>query len=198
MIILQIKYFILNLFRLKKQKILKPCFQLVLMTSKVPQHLVIIPDGNRRWAREKGLRATMGHVKAGAYENISALFGTVKELGVKYASLWGFSTENWKRDKKEVNEIMNVISRGLDRCLKEAEKEKIGFVHIGRKDRISKELREKLEKLEEETGEFKENIILLCIDYGGRDEIVRTVNKLLKAGKKETSVEDFAKYLDAA
>jgi undecaprenyl diphosphate synthase len=168
------------------------------MDDKIPRHVVIIPDGNRRWAREKGLKATLGHVKAGAYENLSVLFRTAKELGVKYISLWGFSTENWKRDKKEVDEIMNVIDKGVDNCLKNAEKDRVGFLHIGRKDRISKQLKEKLEKLEKATEKFKENFALLCIDYGGRDEIARAVNKILKGGKKKIDAEGFVNYLDTA
>ncbi|MBU0760431.1 MAG: di-trans,poly-cis-decaprenylcistransferase [Nanoarchaeota archaeon] len=167
-------------------------------TSHVPQHVAIIPDGNRRWARAKGMAATAGHVRAGAYENINSLMKEAKNLGVKYLSLWGFSTENWKREKKEVDEILRVVSKGVDRCLEEAKKEKFGFKHIGRKDRLPAELLDKLKKLEDETKEFKESCVLLCLDYGGRDEIVRAVNKIIKEAKGDIEESTFANYLETA
>ena len=168
------------------------------MKDKTPKHLVVIPDGNSRWAKEKGLAATAGHVKAGAYENLYPLLDECKNLGIEYVSLWGFSTDNWKRDKKEVNKILNVIEKGLDRMMREAEKEKYKVRHLGKKDRLPKKMSEKLSKIEESTKENKGVCILLCIDYGGRDEIVRAVNKIMKEAGHLGDIKEntFSNYLD--
>lgn len=166
--------------------------------AKIPQHVSIIPDGNRRWARKHRLEIWAGHRVAGNYDNLNSLFSEARRLGVKYLSIWGFSTENWKRNKKEIDIIFEVVYKGLERCLQEAKKEKVSFKHIGRKDRLPKKVVQILEKLENETREFNENYVLLCLDYGGRDEIVRTVNKILKSGKKEINEKDFAEYLDTS
>lgn len=165
------------------------------MVKKIPKHVALIPDGNRRWAKEKGFAITAGHVKAGAYGNLYPLFEEAWNLGIKYISLWGFGGDNWKRDKKEVDKIFSVISKGLDRMGDEAEKEKYCVKHIGRKDRLPKEMVEKLEKLERMTKGNNGLKILLCIDYSGRDEIVRAVSKVLESGKEVGEV-DFADCLD--
>src|SRR3989344_3013600 len=131
------------------------------MEDKIPVHVAVIPDGNRRWAREKGLVATAGHVKAGAYENLYPLLDECKNLGIEYVSLWGFACDNWKRDKKEVDEILGVIAKGLDRMMKEAEKEKYRVKHLGRKDRLDKEMIDKIEKIEENTKKNRGVCVLL-------------------------------------
>jgi len=165
--------------------------------SEVPNHVAIIPDGNRRWAKEKGYEGSFGHYKAGAYDNIEELFREAKDLGVGYMSIWGFSTENWKRNKKEIEAVFNVVLNGVEKFRKDAQKNKIRFRHIGRKDRLPKNLVLELKKLEEETKDYEDFNVQLCLDYGGRDEIVRAVNKILKSGKKEISEEDFVKNLDS-
>ena len=163
----------------------------------IPKHVAIIPDGNRRWAKDKGLVKTAGHVKAGAYENIRTLLQEAKRLGVKYVSFWGFSTENWNREKKEVDAIVDVIAKGCDQLLKNIHEEKVGFRWVGRRDRVPKSLKEKFERLEKESEKYKEHFVLFCIDYGGRDEIVRAVNKVVESGEKidETC---FVKFLDTS
>ena len=168
------------------------------MEDKIPEHVAIIPDGNRRWAKERGLARTAGHVKAGAYENLYPLFEEAHKLGIGCVSLWGFGSDNWKRDRKEVDKIFSVISKGLDKMSREAEKEGYYVRHVGRKDRLPKNLIKKLEKVEEQTKNNDGLKILLCIDYGGRDEIVRAVNKILhEAGHLGDVKEDtFANYLD--
>ncbi|MFH1290316.1 MAG: polyprenyl diphosphate synthase [Nanoarchaeota archaeon] len=164
--------------------------------SKIPEHVVIIPDGNRRWARKRGLSATRGHVKAGSYANLNPLFREAKGLGIKYLSFWGFSTENWKRDKKEVDIIMRVILKGLNEFDEDVENEKVRFVHVGRKDRMLGKLVDKIGDLEEKTKKYTDLVVVLCLDYGGRDEVVRAVNKILKEGKREIDEKGFADYLD--
>lgn len=165
---------------------------------KVPKHIVIIPDGNRRWAKEKGLAVSLGHYKAGSKGNMKSLFEEARKWGVKYLSIWAFSTENWTRDYKEVKAIFNLVLKNIKEFLKEAEKYKIRFRHFGRKDRLPAELKKTLGELEERTKNYDEFNVQLFLDYGGRDEIVRTVNKLIKDGAKRVDEQTFSSYLDTA
>jgi undecaprenyl diphosphate synthase len=162
----------------------------------IPSHVAIIPDGNRRWAKERGLLAEDGHLKGGSYNNLKGLFSEAKNLGVKYLTFWAFSTENWKRSSEEANKIFDIILKSCKKFRKEASENKIRFRHIGRKDRLPKKLINELEKLEGETKEFKEFNVQLCLDYGGRDEIMRAVNKIIKAGVRVIKEEEITNYLD--
>jgi len=170
-----------------------------LLTSdkgKVPKHVVIIPDGNRRWAKSRGLDAFYGHHHAGNGQNINELFRETKRLGIEYISFWGFSTENWKREEKEIKEIFDLILNNLSALKKNAHKEGIRFRHIGRRDRLPKKLVSELKKLERETEKYDSLNVQLCLDYGGRDEIVRAVNKMLKDKVGKVGEKEFASYLD--
>lgn len=160
----------------------------------VPNHLAIILDGNRRWAREKGLKAYSGHYKAGNFDNIKSIFKEAYKLGVPYLSFWAFSTENWKRDKIEVNAILGVVSKGIAEFRKNPEG--VRFRHIGRKDRLPRALMDDIMKLEEETKNFNDFNVLLCLDYGGRDEIIRAVNKIISSDIKKIDESMFSSYLD--
>lgn len=164
--------------------------------EKIPVHVAVIPDGNRRWAREKGLEAVQGHFKAGAYENLEMLFGECKKLGIKYLSFWAFSTENWRRDKKEVEALFGLLFDGISKFGELAKRDKIRFRHIGRKDRLPKNIVSEMEKLEKETKNYSDFNVQLCLDYGGRDEIVRAINKILKEKVKKVDEISFSKYLD--
>lgn len=166
------------------------------MVSEIPLHVSIIPDGNRRWARQRALKPWEGHSKAGTFENLNPLLVEARKRGIKYLSLWGFSTENWKREKKEVEIIMRVILKGLYEFEEHAEEEQTRFVHVGRKDRLLPKLVEQIKKLEERTKNNEGICVVLCLDYGGRDEIVRAVNSVLKEGKKSVNIEEFGSYLD--
>lgn len=166
------------------------------MAGKTPVHVAIIPDGNRRWAKAKGLIATEGHKRAGSYEHIKDLFETARSLGIKYLSFWGFSTENWKRDKKEIEELFSLISKAVAEWRKEALKNRIKFRHIGRKDRLPKKLVDEIELLEKETKDFSDFNVNLCLDYGGRDEIIRAMNRIINFGVKEVNEEKFSEFLD--
>lgn len=165
---------------------------------KVPRHVVIIPDGNRRWAREKGLHASFGHYTAGSKDHIVELIDEARKLGVEYMSVWGFSTENWNRDDLEIKAIFDLILKNVGRFYDMAEENKIRFRHIGRKDRIPKELRNALDELEKKTAGFNSFNVLLCLDYGGRDEIMRAINKAIHSGKKNITENELAGYLDTS
>lgn len=168
----------------------------VIDSEKVPVHISIIPDGNRRWAKEKGMIGSMGHYKSGSKENILSLFEEAKKQGVKYMSVWGFSTENWSRDEKEIKSIFELVLDIVKKLRGDAEKNKIRFRHMGRKDRLPKNLREALEELEEETKNYDDFNVQLFLDYGGRDEIIRAVNKIIARKKGKIDEKDIIENLD--
>lgn len=161
----------------------------------IPNHIAIIPDGNRRWAKQHGLPTLLGH-KRGS-ENFDTLLITAQSLGVKCVSAWAFSTENWKRDSEEVTYLFDLarelVRRYHDRCLKD----QMRFIHLGRKDRIPKDILDTIESLEEETKSFTNLIVAIGIDYGGHDEIVRTISKL-KLLNMDITTDNIESHLDTA
>ncbi len=172
--------------------------QLLGIGKTVPQHVTIIPDGNRRWAKKHGLDELEGHKKAGAYENLKLLLSEAEKIGIKYFTLWGFSTENWQRSKKEVDSLFELMKSLLVKIEDDLIKDNIRFRHLGRKDRLPKELVQVIDKLEERTKDFSDFNLQICLDYGGRDEIVRALNKAIKSGVSEIDEEDLKNYMDSA
>jgi undecaprenyl diphosphate synthase len=162
----------------------------------IPVHIAIIPDGNRRWAQKRGLEGIAGHARSTEIDSILSLLKETKRLGIKYLSLWGFSTENWKRSQKEKDFLFKLLSTLVDKLRSYALENKVRFRHIGRKDRLPKVLISKLEKIEQETKDFKELNVQICLDYGGRDEIVRAIKKIPENKTGELDEEDFTNYLD--
>jgi undecaprenyl diphosphate synthase len=165
--------------------------------GKMPVHVAVIPDGNRRWAKERGLEPVFGHRKSAEYEHIKSLVNEAKRCGVRHISFWVFSTENWKRSRSEIDELFKIAFDFISKYRKEAKKENIRFRHLGRKDRIPKKLADEIAKLEEESRSNTGINVQILLDYGGRDEIARAVNKMIKDGRKEVKEEDFASYLDS-
>ncbi len=172
--------------------------QLLGIGKDTPRHIAVIPDGNRRWAKQKGLDELEGHKKAGAYENLKSLLDEARKLGVLYFTIWAFSTENWKRSKREVEELFKVITGLLEQIEGDLVRDKIRFRHIGRRDRLPEKLTLIIEHLEDATKEFNSFNLQICLDYGGRDEIVRAINKAIKSGTTEVLEEELANYLDSA
>ena len=164
--------------------------------TKVPDHLGIIPDGNRRWARARGLYTLEGHKKG--FERAIELSRAARDLGIHTVTLWGFSTENWDRSKKEVNYLMKLYEKLIDDYLEEAGKDGVKIVHLGRKDRIPKFLLKKIFFAEETTGENRKYIMNIAIDYGGQDDIIRATKEIVKdkIDPEKISKELFEKYLD--
>ena len=136
--------------------------------KKIPKHVAIIPDGNRRWAKKKGLKAALGHAKGASKENITSLLNEAASLGVKYFSIWVFSTENWNRDEKERNAIFELVLGMIGKIKKEVHENKIRFRHVGRKDRLPSELIRALDGLEKDSEGYEDFSVNLCLDYGGR------------------------------
>jgi len=161
----------------------------------LPKHVAIIMDGNRRWAKERGLPSLEGHRKGA--ENFEKILKTARNMGVKCISAWAFSTENWKRSEKEKKYLFDLIREMMEKYREEFLKEKVRFIHLGRKDRVPQDVRKIIEDLEEETKAYTENIVALAIDYGGHDELMRCF-KTLKEQNLEISEENIEKNLDTA
>lgn len=167
-----------------------------LSKKRAPRHIAIIPDGNRRWARERGLAVSKGHQNAVQEQKVMDLFREARSLGVKYVSLWGFSTENWKRSKEEVDQLFDLFRKELGVIETTFVREKIRFRHVGRRDRLPEDIIRALEDFEAKTKDFRDFNVQFCLDYGGRDELARAVNKIIQSGVREVSESDFAKFLD--
>jgi len=158
-------------------------------------HVAIIPDGNRRWAKAKGLIATQGHREAVRNNRLSSFLQQAKELEIEHVSLWVFSTENWKRPKEEVDKLIALLLEKIGELKEIAQKENIRLNWLGRRDRVSEQLRKDFEQVIEETKNNDSLTFNLCLDYGGRDEIVRAVNKAIAKGEPVTE-ENFGQFLD--
>jgi undecaprenyl diphosphate synthase len=146
-----------------------------------PKHVVIIPDGNRRWAREKNWHPWVGHVAVTKNQDkLMELFKAAGKLGIEYLTFWAFSTENWKRDGKEVNVLFNLMRNFYTFFKAKAQVHKIKFRHIGRLDRLPDDIVDKLKDLEESTKKNTGLNIQFAMDYGGRDEIIRAMHKIIE------------------
>src|SRR3989344_1953166 len=144
--------------------------------TKVPDHIALILDGNRRWARARGMHTFEGH-KAG-FEAGMRVAQAARDWGVHTFTVWGFSTENWDRSEEEIKYLMTLYWKMVEEVFKRAKKEGIRFVHLGRKDRFPKDLIEYIGRVEDETRNYKNHVFNAALDYGGHDEIVRAVNKI--------------------
>lgn len=149
-------------------------------SEKLPRHVVIIPDGNRRWAREHSLPVWRGHQKG--MNRVIDLLREMRRLGIRYATVWGFSTENWSREKDEVEKLMNIFLITIKKIRAEAIRDHVRFHHFGRTDRLPEVLHAAIDSLEEETKHFTEFHFGLALDYGGRDEILRAFEKIQQGG----------------
>lgn len=148
--------------------------------TRVPQHVAMILDGNRRWAKQQGKNVIEGH-KAGA-ANILKIIRHLYAQGVHTVTLWVFSTENWTRDAIQVKGLMMLFQNLAEPYYQEAVSHKARFVHLGRKDRIPGGLRKKIEQYERDSVHFTDHGLNVALDYGGRDEIVRATQKLIAQG----------------
>ena len=146
------------------------------MNLVIPNHIAIIPDGNRRWARERKFPTFEGHRRG--FDVGLKIGRKIRSLGVNTTTFWAFSTENWNRTPEEINYLMKLYEAFVEKNLKEALKEKVRIIHIGRKDRIPKSLLKKITHSEEKTKSFTKYFLNVALDYSGRDEIIRTVRKI--------------------
>ena len=150
----------------------------------LPKHIAIIMDGNRRWARNKGLPVSLGH-KEGA-KTLEKIVRYANKIGIKHITVYAFSTENWKRSQEEVSTLMGILRWYLKDCVKKSMKNNVRCRVIGRKEELSPDIVQSIENLEEKTKNNTGLNFTIAINYGGRDEITRAVKKIaadVKAGK---------------
>ena len=167
-----------------------------------PRHIAIIMDGNGRWAKNRGMARTAGHA-AGA-EAFRRTANYCRTLGVEYLTVYAFSTENWKRSEEEVSGIMKLLARYLKEALRDMEKNHVRFRFFGDLSRLSPELRKLCLDAQTRSNEYHEVQVNFCLNYGGRDEIVRAVKQYaldVKEGKidpKDLTEDVLSSYLDSA
>ncbi len=152
----------------------------------IPNHVAIILDGNRRWAKEQGKPDFFGH-KKGA-ENARKIVLHAQKVGVKIITMWGFSTENWSRPEKEVNFIMGLFENYIDKNIDNYHKHGVQFRHIGSIKELPKSLQDKIKKAVDLTKNNKGIVANLALNYGGRDELKRAMQKIIKSGAKAEDV----------
>lgn len=149
------------------------------MSKKIPYHIAIIMDGNRRWAKKRGLPTLEGHYQG--FEQIKKVGKWCKQKGVKVLTVWAFSTENWNRSKKEINYLMKLLGEALsEKEIAWMNKEKIKLQVIGQKERLAKSLQEAIKKSEKITKNNKAGILNVAISYGGRPEIISMIKNIIK------------------
>jgi undecaprenyl diphosphate synthase len=164
-------------------------------TNYPPQHVAIIMDGNGRWAKKRGLPRLVGHNVGG--DNIRPVVKIFANYGVKYLTLYMFSTENWNRPKIEVAGLLSLLAKKIDQETQAFHQENIRLIHLGRLDRLSQELREKVQAAVELTKNNTGLTLCLAFDYGGRDEIVQAARRIASASIPGGNIDEplFARYL---
>lgn len=168
----------------------------------VPQHVAIILDGNGRWAKSKGMPRNYGHMQGA--KNVEVVCKAAYDMGIKYLTVYAFSTENWKRPSDEVAALMMLLKNYLSTCLKTAKKNNMRVRVIGDKTGLDEAFRKKIAELEEATKAYDGLNFIVALNYGSRDEIIRAVKKIAgKVQNGEVSPEDiteesFETYLDTA
>ncbi len=149
--------------------------------SRLPKHIAIIMDGNRRWAKEKGLDPKLGH-KQGA-ETLENIVKFANKLGIKYLTVYAFSTENWKRTEEEVGALMLLLQNYIEDFLKRVDTDNVKIKILGDITRLPKGLQKSIEKCIEKTQNNTGIVFNIAFNYGGRDEIVKAVQKIAKKVK---------------
>ena len=155
----------------------------------LPKHIAIIMDGNRRWARNKGLPVSLGH-KEGA-KTLEKIVRYAKSIGIKYITVYAFSTENWKRSQEEVSTLMNLMLNYLESYSKRADSENIKVNILGSRQGLSEKMVDLIDKCMERTKNNTGITFNIALNYGGRDEIVRAVKSIAeKVKENEIKIED--------
>ena len=168
------------------------------LPDKIPTHVAIIMDGNGRWALARGLPRLAGH-RAGT-ENLHRIVEACIEYGIQYLTLYAFSTENWGRPEEEVRGLMGILENVIDRELRQLYDEGVQIRHIGRLDRLKPALRKKVLHAVDYTRSNDRLVLNVAFDYGGRDEIVYAIQRMIQDGVKAEEVTDqlISQYLFTA
>ena len=156
--------------------------------EKIPRHVAIIMDGNGRWAISRGLPRLAGH-KAGT-ENLRHIIRATVEFGIKYLTIYAFSTENWGRPTEEVQGLMGILQDVIDRELNELHQEGVQLRHIGRLERLDPKIQAKVLKAIDLTKNNDKLVLNIAWNYGGRDEIVCAIQKIIRDGIPPEDITD--------
>ena len=160
---------------------------------KIPNHVGIILDGNGRWAKEKGLKRTAGHLAG--YKNLLDISKYIFDKGTKYLSVFAFSTENFNRPQEEVDYLMDLFMKGFSRDGDFFNKENVKVIFSGKRDKLNDKVLAAMDKMVEDTKNNTKGVVNICLNYGGRSEIVDAVNKIVNDGIKDITEDTFKKYL---
>ena len=166
----------------------------------IPEHVAIILDGNGRWAKSKGMPRNYGHTMGA--RNVETVCQAAEELGIKYLTLYAFSTENWNRPQAEVDALMKLLESYLKNCVKTADKNHMRVRIIGEISRLSETFQEKIRQLEESSAKNTGLNLTIAINYGSRDEMLRAMKHMFAdcaSGKLNAQAIDeacFSSYLD--
>lgn len=163
----------------------------------VPKHIAIIMDGNRRWAREHGLPTLAGHKKV-ADEILEPLVEHAAKKGVSYITFWAFSTENWQRSGDEVSGIMRIFRHVIKKRWQRLHEKGVRVRVIGDISRFAPDIQKALHDVMEQTKNNKKITAIFALNYGGRDEILRAINKATRDKRHVTSEEEFSELLDTS
>ena len=151
-----------------------------------PYHIGIIIDGNRRWAKKRGLSTLTGHAKG--IKNVKKIVFYSQKKGIKFLTLYGFSVKNWERSKKEVDHLMKIFEGFIDKNIKEFHKRGIQLRHLGVLDRLPVSLQKKIKQSIDLTKHNQKMVLSVALNYGGRDEIKRMIQKLIKSKIKAEEI----------
>ena len=169
------------------------------MEQKMPNHVAIIMDGNGRWAQKRGLKRTKGHQKGA--EVLKKISEYVYDKKIKVLSVFAFSTENWKRDKEEVDYLMDLFLKAFKDNFDAVKKKGVKVVFSGLKDKLSDRVVKAMEKMSEETKNNNNGVFNICLNYGGQDEIVNASKKISEdvlngnLSINDINKDSFGKYL---
>lgn len=168
--------------------------------NKIPKHVAIILDGNGRWAKKRHLPRNMGHVQGAKV--VEQICEDAHNLGIKYLTVYAFSTENWKRSEDEVKALMKLLDKYLKDCIERSRKNNMRVRVIGDISRLSEKLQKRIVELEEKSAGCTGLTFTVALNYGGRDEMIRAMKRMtndVKGGKldsEDISEEIFSGYLD--
>lgn len=169
------------------------------MNEKIPKHVAIIMDGNGRWAQKRGLKRTKGHQKGA--EVLKKISEYVYDKKIKVLSVFAFSTENWKRDKEEVDYLMDLFLKAFKENFESVKKKGVKVIFSGVKTKLNDKVIKAMEKMTEETKNNTNGIFNICLNYGGQDEIAEATKKIcceIKSGKidiDDVNTDMFNKYM---
>ena len=168
----------------------------------LPNHIAIILDGNGRWAKSKGMPRSYGHVVG--CDNLEKMCNIICDMGVRYLTVYAFSTENWKRSQEEIKVLMNLFRRYLKRCERSAKKNQMRVKIIGDPEGLEPDIQRSIHELEDMSKDYDRMFFQIALNYGGRDEILRGVSRLAEDARQgripdgKISEQLFESYLDTA